>query len=159
MVFKRYTHPFGLTYWEVMSIFRLQKMLRNLLMRKDLLLVLKLRMPEKQFGEWKRPLRNKNESLGPQESRFVQFVWQFCSALLFICSCFPCSIFLNVKPFLTCLLVLPDNPFPQKKPPQHHITLFAAQYSTLSFFLTRITKCVKSVFFLYHLLDKAMVIF
>ncbi|RVW35290.1 Stomatal closure-related actin-binding protein 1 [Vitis vinifera] len=51
-----------------MSIFRLQKMLRNLLMRKDLLLVLKLRMPEKQFGEWKRPLRNKNESLGPQES-------------------------------------------------------------------------------------------
>jgi hypothetical protein len=40
-------------------------------MRKELLLVLKLSMPEQQFKEWKRPFRKKIECLEVLESRYA----------------------------------------------------------------------------------------
>lgn len=47
-------------------------MLRSLLMKKELLRVLKLKMPKLLFREWKKPFRSKNEHRGLQGSRFVQ---------------------------------------------------------------------------------------
>lgn len=55
-----------------LSFCRLQKMLRSLLMKKELLRVLKLKMPKPLFREWKKPFRSKNEHHGLQGSRFVQ---------------------------------------------------------------------------------------
>lgn len=55
-----------------LSFCRLQKMLRSLLMKKELLHELKLKMPKPLFREWKKPFRSKNEHRRLQGSRFVQ---------------------------------------------------------------------------------------
>lgn len=45
-------------------------MLRNLSMRKELLRVLKLKVQEQLYKEWKKPFENMNRCLGPLVNRY-----------------------------------------------------------------------------------------
>lgn len=53
------------------SLTRPQRMLRNLLTRKELLHVLRLKVQEQLYKEWKKPCENMNRCPGPLGNRYL----------------------------------------------------------------------------------------